>query len=126
MTGGLHKGYGGRVLLLCVSRLQAEVCVLVNWRPLTPFLLCPSSCVTGSAAIYGLRGKKNINVFMLYPKGRVSDVQEKQMTTVLDDNVHCIAVEVRHQRRLIHSQQNTGCMPRVAEGLHRGTVLPSD
>jgi threonine synthase len=57
--------------------------------------------VTGSAAIYGLRGKKNINVFMLYPKGRVSDVQEKQMTTVLDDNVHCIAVEVRQQRHLL-------------------------
>ncbi len=48
---------------------------------------------TGSAAIHGLRGKKNIQVFILYPKGRVSEVQEKQMTTVLDRNVHCIAVE---------------------------------
>jgi threonine synthase len=48
---------------------------------------------TGSAAIEGLRGKKNVNVFVLYPKGRVSEVQERQMTTVLDKNVHCIAVE---------------------------------
>jgi threonine synthase len=30
---------------------------------------------TGGAAIYGLRGKKNVNVFILFPKGRVSNVQ---------------------------------------------------
>ncbi|MGK5092662.1 threonine synthase [Deltaproteobacteria bacterium TL4] len=48
---------------------------------------------TGSAAIYGLRGKKNVDVFMLHPKGRVSPVQERQMTTVLDSNIHNLAVE---------------------------------
>jgi threonine synthase len=48
---------------------------------------------TGSAAIHGLRGKKRINVFMLHPKGRVTPVQERQMTTVLDPNIHNIAVE---------------------------------
>ena len=48
---------------------------------------------TGSAAIYGLRGKKDVSVFILHPKGRVSPVQEAQMTTVLDANVHNIAVE---------------------------------
>jgi threonine synthase len=48
---------------------------------------------TGSAAIYGLRGKKDVSVFILYPKGRVSLVQEAQMTTVLDANVHNLAVE---------------------------------
>lgn len=48
---------------------------------------------TGSAAIYGLRGKKDISVFILYPKGRVSPIQEAQMTTVLDSNVHNLAVE---------------------------------
>ncbi len=48
---------------------------------------------TGSAAIYGLRGKKNIEVFMLYPKGRISPIQERQMTTVLDSNIHNLAVE---------------------------------
>lgn len=47
---------------------------------------------TGSAAIYGLRGKKDVSVFIMHPKGRVSPIQEAQMTTVLDDNVHNIAV----------------------------------
>lgn len=48
---------------------------------------------TGSAAIYGVKGKKNINIFILHPKGRVSPIQELQMTTVVDDNVFNIAVE---------------------------------
>lgn len=48
---------------------------------------------TGSAAIYGLRGKKDVSVFILHPKGRVSPIQEAQMTTVLDKNVHNLAVE---------------------------------
>lgn len=47
---------------------------------------------TGSAAIYGLRGKKDVSVFILHPKGRVSAIQEAQMTTVLDKNVHNLAV----------------------------------
>ena len=47
---------------------------------------------TGSAAIYGLRGKKDVSVFMLHPKGRVSPIQELQMTTVLDANVYNLAV----------------------------------
>ncbi|KAI6088959.1 threonine synthase [Hypoxylon rubiginosum] len=48
---------------------------------------------TGSAAIYGLRGKKDVSVFILHPKGRVSPIQEAQMTTVLDANVHNLAVK---------------------------------
>lgn len=56
-------------------------------------ILGATSGDTGSAAIYGLRGKKNVNLFMLHPKGRVSKVQEYQMTTVLDDNIHNVAVE---------------------------------
>jgi threonine synthase len=48
---------------------------------------------TGSAAIYGLRGKQDVSVFILHPRGRISPVQEAQMTTVLDDNVHNVAVE---------------------------------
>ena len=48
---------------------------------------------TGSAAIYGIRGKKNINIFILHPKGRVSPIQELQMTTVLDKNVFNLAIE---------------------------------
>ncbi|PVH14930.1 threonine synthase [Candidozyma duobushaemuli] len=48
---------------------------------------------TGSAAIYGLRGKKNVSVFILYPTGRVSPIQEEQMTTVEDSNVHTLSVK---------------------------------
>jgi len=48
---------------------------------------------TGSAAIYGLRGKKDVSVFIMHPKGKVSPVQEAQMTTVLDANVHNLAVD---------------------------------
>ncbi|KAI9477094.1 threonine synthase [Zychaea mexicana] len=48
---------------------------------------------TGSAAIYGLRNKKNVSVFILHPHGRVSPIQEAQMTTVLDKNVHNLSVE---------------------------------
>ncbi|BDD60426.1 threonine synthase [Monascus purpureus] len=47
---------------------------------------------TGSAAIYGLRGKKDVSIVILHPKGRVSPIQEAQMTTCLDPNVHNLAV----------------------------------
>ena len=56
-------------------------------------ILGATSGDTGSAAIHGLRGKKGVDVFMLYPKGRVSEIQERQMTTVFDSNIHNIAVE---------------------------------
>ncbi len=55
-------------------------------------ILGATSGDTGSAAIYGVRGKDGIDIFILHPKGRVSPVQERQMTTVLDANVHNIAV----------------------------------
>lgn len=48
---------------------------------------------TGGAAIYGMRGKKNVECFILFPKGRVSHIQQQQMTSVLDDNIHCVSVE---------------------------------
>lgn len=47
---------------------------------------------TGSAAIYGVRGKEKINIFILHPHKRVSPIQEKQMTTVTDANVFNIAI----------------------------------
>jgi threonine synthase len=56
-------------------------------------ILGATSGDTGSAAIYGVRGKKGINIFILHPKGKVSPIQELQMTTVTDANVFNIAVE---------------------------------
>jgi threonine synthase len=48
---------------------------------------------TGSAAIDGVAGREKIDIFMLYPEGRVSDVQRRQMTTVLAPNVYNIAID---------------------------------
>jgi threonine synthase len=48
---------------------------------------------TGSAAIDALAGRAKVDVFMLHPAGRVSDVQRRQMTTVMSPNIHNIAVE---------------------------------
>jgi threonine synthase len=48
---------------------------------------------TGSAAIEALRDRAQVDVFMLHPQGRVSEVQRRQMTTVLAPNVHNIALE---------------------------------
>lgn len=48
---------------------------------------------TGSAAIEAFRGLDAVDVFILYPHGRVSEVQRRQMTTPADDNVHAIAVD---------------------------------
>ena len=56
-------------------------------------ILGATSGDTGSAAIYGVRGKDRIHIFILHPHNRVSPIQERQMTTVLDDNVHNIAIK---------------------------------
>lgn len=48
---------------------------------------------TGSAAIDALAGRDGVEIFMLHPAGRVSDVQRRQMTTVKAPNVHNIAIE---------------------------------
>lgn len=48
---------------------------------------------TGSAAIHGIRGREAMRIFVLHPDGRVSPVQELQMTTVLDANVHNLAID---------------------------------
>jgi threonine synthase len=48
---------------------------------------------TGSAAIDAVRGCKHVDIVILYPTGRTSDVQRRQMTTVDDDNVHAVAID---------------------------------
>ncbi|MBX7483070.1 threonine synthase [Qipengyuania qiaonensis] len=48
---------------------------------------------TGSAAIDAVAGLDRVEIFMLHPKGRVSDVQRRQMTTVRAPNVHNIAID---------------------------------
>lgn len=48
---------------------------------------------TGSAAIEAFRGLDAVDVFILYPHGRVSDVQRRQMTTPTEANVHALAID---------------------------------
>lgn len=56
-------------------------------------ILGATSGDTGSAAIAGVRGRDNMRMFIMYPEGRTSALQERQMTTVLDENVHNIAIK---------------------------------
>mgnify|MGYP005847839551 CR=1 FL=1 len=76
---------------------------------------------TGSAAIYGLRGKKGIDCVILFPNGRVSPIQERQMTTVLDDNIHCVAVDGTFDdcQDIVKASFNT---PEFREKVHLGAV----
>lgn len=72
----------GRLLDYVLERRQQHVTIMGA-----------TSGDTGSAAIEGCRRCKNIDIFILHPHQRVSDVQRKQMTSVLSDNIHNIAVK---------------------------------
>ena len=48
---------------------------------------------TGGAAVEAFRGRERTDLFVLYPSGRVSEVQRRMMTTAAADNVHAIAIE---------------------------------
>jgi threonine synthase len=78
------------IALQLVGRLFDYVLAKQN-RRIT--ILGATSGDTGSAAIDGLKACKYVDVVILYPHGRVSDVQRRQMTTVKAPNVHAIAVE---------------------------------
>jgi threonine synthase len=56
-------------------------------------ILGATSGDTGSAAEYAMRGKRGIRVFMLSPHGRMSPFQQAQMYSLMDANIHNIAIE---------------------------------
>jgi threonine synthase len=56
-------------------------------------ILGATSGDTGSAAIAGIRGKDNIDIFIMFPEGKTSPLQEQQMTSILDSNVHNVSIE---------------------------------
>ncbi|MBX9612593.1 MAG: threonine synthase [Burkholderiales bacterium] len=56
-------------------------------------ILGATSGDTGSAAEYAMRGKQGVRVFMLSPHGRMSPFQQAQMFSLMDDNIHNIAIE---------------------------------
>jgi len=71
---------------------------------------------TGSAAINAVAGLERVEIFMLHPKGRVSEVQRRQMTTVRAPNVHNIAIEgsfddaQRHVKRMFGDSDVNGVL----------------
>lgn len=78
------------VAMQLLGRMMDHVLTLRDQRAT---IVGATSGDTGSAAIEAFRGRARTDVFILYPAGRVSEVQRRQMTTVPDANVHAIAVE---------------------------------
>jgi len=56
-------------------------------------IVAATSGDTGSAAIKAFRGLDAVDVFILYPHGRISEVQRRQMTTPVEPNVHALAMD---------------------------------
>lgn len=78
------------IALQLVGRLFEE---LLHQKSGRMTIVGATSGDTGSAAIQACRGKKGVDIFILHPHGRVSEVQRRQMTTVEDSNVHNIAID---------------------------------
>jgi len=76
---------------------------------------------TGSAAIHAVAGRRRSEIFMLHPKDRVSDVQRRQMTTVLAPNVHNLAIEGSFDDAQAHVKRMF-TDPDVANVLNLGAV----
>ncbi|MCU7555490.1 threonine synthase [Alteromonas sp. ASW11-19] len=77
------KDFGGRFMAQTLARISAG-------KPIT--ILTATSGDTGAAVADAFHGIDNINVVILFPKGKISDLQEKLFTT-LGDNIHTVAVE---------------------------------
>jgi len=78
----LALGVVGQLYEYFLEKAQKNMTVLIG-----------TSGDTGSAAINAVRGLKWVDVVVLLPRGRCTLIQELQMTTVLDDNVHCFGVD---------------------------------
>jgi len=78
------------VALQLVGRLFDHVLSARNERVM---IVGATSGDTGSAAIDGVKACNNVDIVILYPVGRVSDVQRRQMTTVDAPNVHTVAID---------------------------------
>jgi threonine synthase len=73
-----------------LSRLMDEVLTARGERTT---IIVATSGDTGGAAVEAFRGRARVDLFVLFPHGRISDVQRRMMTTVTDDNVHTLAIE---------------------------------
>jgi threonine synthase len=78
------------VAMQLLGRLMDHV---LEARGLRATIVGATSGDTGGAAIDAFKGLQRVDIFILYPQGRVSDVQRRQMTTVAAQNVHAIALD---------------------------------
>ncbi len=78
------------VAMQLLGRMMEEV---LGRRGQRTTIVGATSGDTGAAAIEAFKGLPSVDVFILYPHGRVSDVQRRQMTGVASENVHVIALE---------------------------------
>src|ERR1700674_4150571 len=78
------------IAMQVVSRLMDHALALRGERTT---IVVATSGDTGGAAVEAFRGRRNIDVIVLFPNNRISDVQRRMITTVADDNVHALAIE---------------------------------
>jgi threonine synthase len=78
------------VAMQLLARLMDHV---LTERKMRVTIVGATSGDTGGAAIEAFRDRANVDVFILFPKGRVSPVQQRQMTTAAASNVHALAIE---------------------------------
>jgi threonine synthase len=78
------------VAMQLLSRLMDRVLAARGARVT---IVAATSGDTGGAAIEAFRGSQRVSAVVLYPHGRISDVQRRMMTTATEENVHAVAVE---------------------------------
>ena len=78
------------VAMQLLARLYERV-LAAKKRTLT--IVCATSGDTGGAAVEALRGRANLRLVVLFPDGRISEVQRRFMTTAKDKNVRCVAID---------------------------------
>ena len=103
------KDFGGRFMAQVLSHLTKD-----NKNPIT--ILTATSGDTGAAVAHAFHGIENINVVILYPKGKISTLQEKLFST-LGGNIHTVAVESDFDacQQLVKAAFDD---PEVRDGLH--------
>lgn len=101
------KDFGGRFMAQTLSRIS-------EGKPIT--ILTATSGDTGAAVAHAFHGIDNINVVILFPKNKISKLQEKLFTT-LGDNIHTVAIEADFDacQSLVKTAFDD---PDVREGLH--------
>jgi threonine synthase len=78
------------VAMQLLARLYERV---LEARKRTLTIVCATSGDTGGAAVEALRGRANLRLVVLFPDGRISEVQRRFMTTATDANVRCLAIK---------------------------------